>query len=91
MLSPTTKYKYIFNGRQLHERTAAAPKRNSQNGSYQYREIALRKRSGTYTPGWIAWSYPPPTALLMLQFISIFCLECCFFQRFPRPDDKNSH
>jgi hypothetical protein len=50
MLSPTTQNKNIFNGRQLHERTAAAPKRVSQKGTYQYREIALRNGGSTSTP-----------------------------------------
>jgi hypothetical protein len=50
MLSPTTQNKNIFNGRQLHERTAAAPKRVSQKGTYQYREIALRNGGSTSMP-----------------------------------------
>jgi hypothetical protein len=94
MLSPTTQNKNIFNGRQLHERTAAAPKRVSQNGSNQYREIALRKRWETCTPMSVASCYRPWAALLMLQFFSIFLSrrpDCCFFQRFFCPGDKNSH
>jgi hypothetical protein len=79
MLSPTTQNKNIFNGRQLHERTAAAPKHNSQKGTYQYREIALRNGGSTSTPVAANVCYPSPAALLMLQFNSIFCQEVLVF------------
>ncbi|WP_159696398.1 hypothetical protein [Massilia sp. 9I] len=50
MLSPTTQNKNIFNGRQLHERTAAAPKHISQRGPNLYRENCAAEKAGTTTP-----------------------------------------